>query len=303
MSKIHVDHQMLVHLFGATTSPCCASFALKKTARDFGSDFDAQTVDTVNRNFYADDCLKSVATVPEASRLASQLVQLLARGGFHLTKWISNSREVLEEIPAHKRAPSVANPDLEDLPIDRALGTHWDVEADTLSFRVKEKPVPDTRRGMLSLISSFCDPLGFAAALILPAKVLLQELCRLDFGWDETVLNETLVKWRAWLDDLPKLKLVSWLRCFTPEGFGVLHSIQLHHFSDGSEEGYGAASYLRLVDDKVRIRCGLLMGKSRVAPLKTITVPRMELTAAVVSVKLHKFIIEQLDLPIHKTVF
>ena len=303
LSKNPVDHQMLVHLFGASSSPCCASLALKKTAKDFGSDFDAQTVDTVNRNFYVDDCLKSVATVPEASRLANQLVQLLAKGGFHLTKWISSSREVLEEIPLGERAPSVANLDLEDLPIDRALGTQWDVEADTLSFRVKEKPVPDTRRGILSLVSSLYDPLGFAAPIILPAKVLLQELCRLDFGWDETVPNETLVKWRAWVEDLQNLKLVSWPRCFKPKEFGVLHNVQLHHFSDASEVGYGAASYLRLVDDKGRIHCGLVMAKSRVAPLKTVTIPRMELTAAVVSVKLHKFITEQLDLPINKTVF
>ena len=187
LSKNPVDHQMLVHLFGATSSPCCANFTLKKTVRDFGSGFNAQTVDTMNHNFYVNDCLKLVATVHEASRLVSQLVQLLAKGGFHLTKWISNSRKVVEEIPAHERAPSIANLDLEDLPIDRALGTQWDVEADTLSFHVKEKPVSDTKRGMLSLISSLYDPLGFAAPLILPAKVLLQELCRLDFGWDETI--------------------------------------------------------------------------------------------------------------------
>ena len=136
LSKNPVDHQMLVHLFGPSAYPCCASLALKKTAKDFGSDFDAQTVDTVNRNFYVDDCLKSVATVPEASRLANQLVQLLAKGGFHLAKWIRNNREVLEEIPPGERAPSIANLDLEDLPIDRALGTQWVVEADALSFRV-----------------------------------------------------------------------------------------------------------------------------------------------------------------------
>ena len=136
LSKNPVDHQMLVHLFGTSSSPCCASLALKKTAKDFGSDFEAQTVDTVNRNFYIDDCLKSVATVPEASRLANQLVQLLAKGGFHPTKWISNSGEVLEEISPGERVPSIANLDLEDLPIDRALGTQWDVEADALSFRV-----------------------------------------------------------------------------------------------------------------------------------------------------------------------
>ena len=116
----------------------------------------------MNRNFYVNDCLKSVATVPETSRLVSQLVQLLTRGGFHLTKWISNSRKGLKEITAHERALSVANLDLEDLPIDRALGTQWDVEADTLSFHVKEKPVPDTRRGMLSLISSLYDPLRYS---------------------------------------------------------------------------------------------------------------------------------------------
>ena len=99
------------------------------------------------------------------------------------------------------------------------------------------------------------------------------------------------------LDDLPNLKLLSWPRCLKPkDDFGMLHNIQLHHFSDASEVGYGAASYLRLVNDQGRIHCGLIMAKSRVAPLKTITVPRMELTAAVVSVKLHKFITEQLDL-------
>ena len=303
LSKNPVDHQMLVHLFGASSSPCCASFALKKSANDFGGDFDTQTVDTVNRNFYVDDCLRSVATVHEASRLANQLVQLLAKGGFRLTKWISNSREVLEQIPSGERAPSIANLDLEDLPTDRALGTQWDVEADTLSFHVNEKPVPDTRRGILSLVSSLYDPLGFAAPLILPAKVLLQQLCRLDFGWDETVPNETLTEWREWVEDLPRLKLVSWPRCFKPKEFGMLHNVQLHHFSDASEVGYGTASYLRLVDDMGRIHCGLVMAKSRVAPLKTVTIPRMELTAAVLSVKLHKFITEQLDLPINKTIF
>lgn len=104
LSKNPVGHQMLVLLVGATSSPCCASFALKKAAKDFGNDFDAQTVDTVNHNFYVDDCLTSVATVPDASQLANQLVQLLAKGGFHLTKWISNCREVLEEIPSSERS-------------------------------------------------------------------------------------------------------------------------------------------------------------------------------------------------------
>lgn len=83
----------------------------------------------------------------------------------------------------------------------------------------------------------------------------------------------------------------------------MLHNVQPHHFLDVLEVGYGAASYLRLVDNKGRTHHRLVMAKSHVAPLKTVTIPRMELTAAVVSVKLPKFITEQLDLPINKTVF
>ena len=101
-----VDPQMLVHLFGASSSPCCASFALKKTANDNKASFDVLTIDTVNRNFYVDDCLKSASTVTEAHRLVSQLSNLLAQVGFHLRKWISNCREVLKSIQPSERAPS-----------------------------------------------------------------------------------------------------------------------------------------------------------------------------------------------------
>ncbi|XP_068738988.1 uncharacterized protein [Montipora capricornis] len=291
-----VDHQMLVHLFGASSSPCCASFALKKTANDNKSSFDVLTIDTVNRNFYVDDCLKSVSTVPEAHRLVSQLSNLLAQGGFHLTKWISNCREVSKSIPAHERAPSIRDLDLEDLPLDRALGTQWDIERDTLSFKVAKRDVSSTRRGMLSLISGLYDPLGFAAPFILPAKTLLQELCRQDFGWDEQIPDEKLLRWRDWVGNLSNLEQITWPRCFKAKGCGDLTDIQLHHFSDASEVGYSAASYLRL-------QCSLVFAKSRVAPLKTITIPRMELTAASVSAKLHKFLEEQLDLPIHRSIF
>jgi len=92
LSKNPVDHQMLVHLFGASPFPSCASLALKKTAKDFGGNLNTQTVDTVKRNVYVDDCVKSVAAFPEATRLANHLVQLLIKRGFHCTKWISNNQ-------------------------------------------------------------------------------------------------------------------------------------------------------------------------------------------------------------------
>ena len=153
------------------------------------------------------------------------------------------------------------------------------------------------------MISGLYDPLGFAVPFILPAKTLLQDLCRQDYGWDEEIPDEKLTKWRAWVEKLPNLELITWPCCFKPKNFGDLTDVQLHHFSDTSGGGYGAASYLRLVDNVGHVHCTLVIAKSRVAPLKTITIPRMELTAATVSAKLHKFLEEQLDLPIHRTIF
>ena len=136
-SKEPEDHQMLVHLLGARSSPSCSSFALKKTAEDNRKYFDAEIIDTVNRNFYLDDCLNSVASTDEAVHLVHQLPALLRRGGFRLTKWLSNHREVWALVPESDRAPSVKslNLALEKLPIERALGMQWDTEQDTFSFR------------------------------------------------------------------------------------------------------------------------------------------------------------------------
>jgi hypothetical protein len=101
------EFRMLVHLFGATSSPSCANFALRRTADDIFSDFDITVLETVNRNFYVDDCLKSVRDEDEGVSLANGLTTLLARGGFHLTKWISNSARVIQSVPEEERSGSM----------------------------------------------------------------------------------------------------------------------------------------------------------------------------------------------------
>ena len=144
-----VDHQMLAPLFGATSPPSCASFSLKRTALDNQGELDTETIETVSRNFYVDDCLKSVATTEEAVRLSSQLRELLSRGGFRLTKWISNDRNLIASVPMTERAPSVINLDLDDLPTERTLGVQWDMETDSFSFRFLDQEKAPTCRGIL----------------------------------------------------------------------------------------------------------------------------------------------------------
>ena len=138
LSQDPVDHRMEVHLFGATSSPSCSNFALRKTAQDNKDEFAKDIVKTVKRNFYVDDCLKSVESSERAVDLAVQLSNLLAKGGFRLTKWLCNRPEVLESIPKDKRAPSVLDLDLDKdkLPLQRALGLKWDMESDKFTFAV-----------------------------------------------------------------------------------------------------------------------------------------------------------------------
>ena len=296
LSQDPTEYQMLVHLFGAKSSPSCASFALRKTAEDHRDSFSSQAVNTVYRNFYVDDCLKSVPSTEEAIQLIKELSEMLSKGGFHLTKWLSNNRVVMATIPEKERAKSVKDLDLEKLPVDRALGMQWNVEEDTISFRTVDTPSTKTRRGILSIIYSVYDPLGYVAPFILPIKILLQDLCKQNIGWDDVISDEKLNEWQDWIRHLPKLKDITVPRCFKPINFSKLRSVQIHNFSDASETGYGAVSYLRLVDADGRIHCGILLAKSRVAPLKTVTIPRLELTSATVAVKLSKTIQQELEI-------
>ena len=84
-------------------------------------------------------------------------------------------------------------------------------------------------------------------------------------------------------------------RCFKPKNFGAVKSVQLHIFSDGSRVGYGAVAFLRFVNAFGRIHCSFVMGKARLAPIHEITIPRLELTAAVISVNLSQIKREELE--------
>ena len=143
------EEKMIVHVFGATSSPSCTSFCLKKTAEDNESEFLAEIVNTVRRNFHVNDCLKSVRTHQDARTLVSELTDLLSRGGFCLTKWISNGRQVLASNPESESVKSVIDLDLDELPVERMLGVQWNVESDEFSFKVVVTKKPSTGRGIL----------------------------------------------------------------------------------------------------------------------------------------------------------
>nr|XP_049612500.1 uncharacterized protein LOC125989984 [Syngnathus scovelli] len=156
------EYRMTVHIFGATSSPSCASFALRKTAEYKEDETTAEASKAIKRKFYMDDCLAAVASEDQAIALSQSLKALCLQGGFNLTKWVSNSRKVLSCIPENERAAKMKDLDLnkDTLPTERALGIHWCTESDTFTFKVNVPRKPATRRGILSVVNSVYDPLG-----------------------------------------------------------------------------------------------------------------------------------------------
>ena len=305
LTKEPKEYRMTVHLFGATSSPGCANFALKSTANDFEEEFGASAADFLRNDFYVDDGLKSVPLVDEAVKLIASVKQMCSRGGFRLHKFVSNSKEVIRRIPEQDRADGVKelDLDLDSLPLERALGVHWCVESDCFQFTIVLQDKPCTRRGILSTVSSIFDPLGFVAPLLLDGKSILQELCRREVGWDDPIPDEVKVKWEKWRSDLLEVQRITIPRCYKPDNFGRVVNAQLHHFSDASVKGYGQCSYLRLVNENQKVHCSFVMGKSRVAPLKPVTIPRLELTAAVCSVRISQQLQRELEYTIDQEYF
>ena len=153
---------------------------MRKIADDNADEFGLEVANLVKKDFYVDDGLKSVTTVPEAVSLIHNTKDLLARGGLRLHKFVSNSKEVLATIAPEDRATGLKHLNFPDdrLPVERTLGTHWCIESDSFQLRITLQDKPFTHRGILSTVSSIYDPLGFVAPLLLKGKQILQDLYR-----------------------------------------------------------------------------------------------------------------------------
>ena len=170
------------------------------------------------------------------------------------------------------------------------------VESDTFKFHITVKDKPVMRRGILSVVSSIYDPLGFAAPFMLTAKRLLRDLCREEkLGWDDELPDAYRMRWEKWRNKLPLLERLTVSCCVKPTEFGEVKSREIRIFSDASTVGYSSVTYQRLCDNEGLIHCSFLLGKAHLAPIKAVTIPRLELTATTVSVRLGETLKKELD--------
>lgn len=295
-----VEYRFTRWPFGLNCSPFAATFAKNKTAQDNVVKVSAQAVDTILRNFYVDDCLKSTQTIEEAIKLIQELRVLLQSGGFHLTKFIGNSAEMLQSLPSSELSPSLKEINLGtgEIPSQKTLGVRWDPTSDEFVIKVEVRQKPLTRRGLCSTIGQIFDPIGISQPYVLVGRHILQDVA--DRPWDEPISTEVKRAWTKWLDSLPCLEVLAIPRCLHVSGNRpVLYEI--HTFCDASRTGLGIVSYVRYFKDG-DYSCNFLFGKAKTVPKNSnVSMPRLELTAAVTAAKLHYQSMRSLDVPISRS--
>lgn len=196
---------MLVHKFGKVDSPCCTNWALQNTSTDKELDIK----NAVERNLYMDDFLKSLSNIADLINLSKRIMLVLQCQGFRLTKQVSKSPEILHFLPTSEVAVNVVSLDLNTPAVEGAIGMIWNINQDTLTFKPVNREYPNTKRGMLSLVSSVFDPLGILTPSLLEAKLIIQELWKLQIDWDSTIPLELEIRQIKWKDRLEKISRVN----------------------------------------------------------------------------------------------
>ena len=296
-----VEYRMTVHIFGAKSSPSVACYALREAATDHAEEVSSETVKTVNSNFYVDDALKSTQDVDTAISLAHDLKTLLEKGGFSLKKFTSNSPVFMSSIQADDRSKAMQRCTgvSEGLPEERALGVVWNTENDLLRVSVNVTSLrakPLTRRGILSAVSSIYDPLGLVSPTVIRGRKVLQDICRTREVWDKEIPAQERNDWMKWLSHLDATQDLCVPRHLKPADFDGVATLEMHHFSDASEWAYGTVTYARFTNQQGDVYVAFVKGTSHLAPLKKITIPRLELMAAVTAVRVRLLIEDAMEL-------
>lgn len=299
-SKGICDYRMMVHVFGNSPSPAVAIYCMRRAAVEGEEEHGHDAKQFVMRHFYVDDGLASTATTEEAVEILTNAQKMLAQSNLKLHKIASNDHEIVESFPVAERAKDLKDLDLEldYIPLQRSLGVLWNLKNDCFTFHVTNEQKPFTRRGVLAIVNSLYDPLGFVAPITMQGKALLRELPTEQKEWDESLPAERVEEWNKWRCSLKNLEQLQIPRCYLPFSQAIAVKKDLCIFSDASTMAKGAVAYLRALDGEGQWHAGFIMGKSKVAPRPAHTVPRLELCAAVLAVEMYELIRDEMDIDV-----
>ncbi|XP_075157157.1 uncharacterized protein LOC142230391 [Haematobia irritans] len=235
----------------------------------------------LKQDFYVDDGMNGSDSLVTTKEMQSQLTSLLKEAGFKLRKWCANHRQLLQDIPQDDQEVNLY---FENASIE-ALGLIWSPASDQFCLRANLQPVSAiTKRSVISDVARIYDPLGIAGPVVVAAKIFIQQLWEDQISWDDELPEDPTTKWHAFRNALNTLDNTRIPR-HVFDGQTAQH-IQMHVFVDASEKAYGAAIYIRSKLPNKTIIARLLCAKSRVAPLQKVSLPRLELCAALLGAEL-----------------
>lgn len=269
--------------FGDCASPFLAQYVIRQHALENQETFPLAASTCLNST-YMDDAIDSIDSVEEGLQLRMQLTQLLKGGGFEIRKWCSNELAVLDGVADEDKAEGIVRVSESELPSLKTLGVLWNAASDTFGFAGGvHAPESYSKRTLLSRVATLFDPLQFLAPFTIRAKILLQKAWMTGIGWDDELPEAIITEAQEWFEELSDVISFSIPRYYF--GSGRVLEIQLHTFTDASSEAYAAVSYLRSVTEN-GISLRLVAAKARVAPLKAVSIPRLELLGAVLGYRL-----------------
>ncbi|XP_063911968.1 uncharacterized protein LOC135128820 [Zophobas morio] len=284
--------------YGTTSAPFLAIRSRQQLAIENRETFPTASAKII-RDFYVDDLLSGADILSQAFELQHQIDKILKSGGFQLCKWASVDVNLI---------PQTNSTDTDKINLDKhnenkTLGLYWNYRNDSLAYKINSlSNLPKanvTKKHILSTVSKIFDPLGLISPVVVKAKLLLQKCWSEQLLWDQKVPHDINSAWLNLIQDLTDLDKITIARKIVPQN---VVNIQIHGFADASEKAYGAVIYLRTTDSSGNIQVNLLTAKSRIAPMKTITIPRLELMAAVLLSELLKRVILSLDIKIDQTI-
>ncbi|XP_062703578.1 uncharacterized protein LOC134286032 [Aedes albopictus] len=264
--------------YGTSSAPFLATRSLLQLARDECKRFPIASK-VVEEDVYIDDVVSGADTIEQAVQLRSDLTDMLNSGGFPVHKWCASDAAILDTVPEEDREKYLVFKDSDVNKVIKTLGLLWDPEEDEFRFHCKLPFQPlsvPTKRIVLSEIARLFDPLGLVAPVIVLAKIIMQQLWKDKVGWDDPLTGENL---QSWLTFRESLKYVDSVKIPRFVGLVSVESVEVHGFADASLRAYGAVIYLRVVSGS-DVKVSLLCSKSRIAPLSPLTIPRLELCAA-----------------------
>lgn len=265
--------------YGTTCAPYLAIRCLNKLAEENEKDYPVEAK-LIKENFYVDDLLVGADNIEVLESHCKNLSKILMSAQFKLHKWCSNINLSIAN------SSESTNKMIEINPTDsKTLGINYNSESDHFHYVFKENFIDSvlTKRKILSMTAQIFDPLGLLSPIIIVPKIIIQELWSLKLGWDDKIPQNINKKWEDFCQNLNAVNKISIPR----HVISSTHiSLELHGFSDASEKAYGACLYIKSIKSDGTNKIHLVTAKSRVAPLKTVSLARLELCAAVVLAEL-----------------